>query len=444
MHPREGGRRIFGQPVSRRDFLRRSAITAASIATASALLAACGGKPGADGGQVEAATTLARPDNPITFDVNQDLLIQPGLKPEQGPLEIFNWEAYLSPHIVSMFEEQFGVTVNVTTFPTMVDAVTRLTTREQEYDVMMLTKDFMGRMVALDLLRPLQHSYLPNLEANIWPALSAPDEPFYDVGSQYTVPYVTYTAGVGYRVDQGPTDHITMDLSYLEEAVPAMDNPYDLLWDPKFKGYSHVVDDYREALAMAMLRKGHTDLNTGDSAIITAAGDDLVEAIQTVGTKFDMNDYVDLPEGRSYVHQAWGGDLVSAQYYYPSWSPRDQIRYWFPENGAGCIGSDTMVLLANGKNPVLAHNFLNYMLDFDNALTNFTWMGYVSPQTKLTDPGMVVKGDPMAIPEYAVTPPGLANAIPQESGFENGFQLLALEPDVEKLWKDAWEVVQTS
>jgi hypothetical protein len=68
----------------------------------------------------------------------------------------------------------------------------------------------------------------------------------------------------------------------------------------------------------------------------------------------------------------------------------------------------------------------------------------VSPQTKLTDPGMVVKGDPMAIPEYAVTPPGLANAIPQESDFKNGFQLLALEPDVERLWKDAWEVVQTA
>jgi spermidine/putrescine transport system substrate-binding protein len=447
MHPREGGRKIFGQPVSRRDFLRRSAITAASIPTASALLAACGKKPGSDGADTTALDDPARRDNPITYDINEhngDLLLEPGLKNEGGPLELFNWEAYINPTEVKRFEDAFGVQVNITTYTSMVDAVTRLTTREQSYDVMMLTKDFVGRLVLLDLLRPLQHSYIPNLEANIWPSLAAPDQPFYDVGSHYTVPYAIYTTGVGYRIDEGPTDHISMDLSYLEESVPAMDNGYDLLWDPKFKGYSHMLDDYRETLSMAMLRKGLTDTNTGDPAIITAARDDLVEAVQVAGTKFDVNDYVDMPEGRSYVHQSWSGDLVSVQYYYPSWSPHDQIRYWYPTEAAGAIGSDTMAILATGKNPVLAHNFLNYMLDFDAGMRNFKWTGYVPPQTKITDPRMVVKGDPMAIPEYAITPPGLANCIPQESDFKKGVEQLELTPEVDNLWKDAWEVVQTA
>ena len=205
-----------------------------------------------------------------------------------------------------------------------------------------------------------------------------------------------------------------------------------------------MLDDYRETLSMAMLRKGLTDTNTGDPAIITAARDDLVEAVQVAGTKFDVNDYVDMPEGRSYVHQSWSGDLVSVQYYYPSWSPHDQIRYWYPTEAAGAIGSDTMAILATGKNPVLAHNFLNYMLDFDAGMRNFKWTGYVPPQTKITDPRMVVKGDPMAIPEYAITPPGLANCIPQESDFKKGVEQLELTPEVDNLWKDAWEVVQTA
>jgi spermidine/putrescine transport system substrate-binding protein len=451
MHPREGGRKIFGQPVSRRDFLRRSAITAASIPTASALLAACGKDPSTQDTQ-DAATlnNPARRDNPITYDINEhngDLLLEPGLKNEDGPFEIFNWEEYINPRVVGMFEEQYGVQVNITTFSTMVDAVTRLTTREQSYDVIMgLTKDFVGRMVLLDLLRPLQHSYIPNLEANIWPGLGgAPDQPFYDVGSHYTVPYTIYTTGVGYRIDEGPTDHIAMDLSYLEESVPAMDNGYDLLWDPKFKGYSHMLDDYRESLVMAMMRKDPTtDPNTGDPAVINAARDSLVEAIQTVGTKFDVNDYVDMPEGRAYVHGAWSGDLVSVQYYYPSWSSRDQIRYWYPTVDPGVIGSDTIAVLANGKNPVLAHTFLNYMLDFDNACTNFKWNGYAPPQVKLTSPTMLVKGAKDAIPEYAVTPPGLSNCIPQESDFLKGVEQLELKPEVDNLWKDAWEVVQTT
>ena len=452
MHPREGGRKIFGQPVSRRDFLRRSAITAASIPTASALLAACGGKPGSGGTGTAALTDPARRDNPITYDINEhngDLLLKEGLKPEGGPLEIFNWEEYINPTEVKRFEDAFGVQVNITTFTTMVDAVTRLTTREQNYDVIMgLTLDFVGRMVALDLLRPLQHSYIPNLDANIWPSLTTDaNAPFYDVGSHYTVPYTLFTTGVGYRIDKGPTDHITMDLSYLEDAVPAMDNPWDLLWDPKFKGYSHMMDDYRDTFAMAMLRKDpNADINTGDPAVINAARDDVVEAIKTVGTKFDVNDYVDMPEGRAYVHQSWSGDLVSVQYYYPSWSDRDMIRYWVapmpPEKAP--IGSDVNAILANGKNPVLAHGFLNYLLDFEAGMRNFKWNGYIPPMKKITSPSMVVKGSPDAIAEFAITPPGLENCIPQESDFINGVMELELTTEAENLWKDAWEVVQTT
>ena len=90
---------------------------------------------------------------------------------------------------------------------------------------------------------------------------------------------------------------------------------------------------------------GAATRRTIKSAVINAARDDLVQAIQTVGTKFDVNDYVDMPEGRAYVHQSWSGDLVSVQYYYPSWSQRDMIRYWYPPDGKGAIGSDTIAIL---------------------------------------------------------------------------------------------------
>ena len=236
-----------------------------------------------------------------------------------------------------------------------------------------------------------------------------------------------------------------MDLSTLPEQIATMDNPYDLLWDPRFKGYSHMLDDYREALSMAMLRKNSgADINTGDPAVINAARDDLVQAIQTVGTKFDVNDYVDMPEGRAYVHQSWSGDLVSVQYYYPSWSNRDMIRYWYPTDEPGAIGSDTMAVLANSQHPVLAHTFLNYLLDFDNSLRNFMWNGYAPPQVKITSPDMLVRDSPDALQPYAVTPPGLANCIPQESDFIKGVEMLELKPEVDNLWKDAWEVVQTT
>ena len=49
----------------------------------------------------------------------------------------------------------------------------------------------------------------------------------------------------------------------------------------------------------------------------------------------------------------------------------------------GMVDNDLMVVLAQGKNPVLAHLFLDFMLDTKNALDNFGYVGYQPPQTSL-------------------------------------------------------------
>ena len=38
-------------------------------------------------------------------------------------------------------------------------------------------------------------------------------------------------------------------------------------------------------------------------------------------------------------------------------------------------------MLKGAQNPVLAHLFLNYMLDLQNALTNISYNGYMQPIT---------------------------------------------------------------
>jgi spermidine/putrescine transport system substrate-binding protein len=43
-----------------------------------------------------------------------------------------------------------------------------------------------------------------------------------------------------------------------------------------------------------------------------------------------------------------------------------------------------MAIPANAKRPVLAHQFLNFMLDEENALENFGWVGYQPPQNSIT------------------------------------------------------------
>jgi spermidine/putrescine transport system substrate-binding protein len=89
-----------------------------------------------------------------------------------------------------------------------------------------------------------------------------------------------------------------------------------------------------------------------------------------------------------------------------------------------------MAVLKSGKNPVLAHHFLNFMLDEKNAYENFAqFVGYQPPLTSL-DPDRLVADE--------VVPASLRSAVVRESDFDAGLQELELSPDGQVLWQNAW------
>jgi spermidine/putrescine transport system substrate-binding protein len=177
------------------------------------------------------------------------------------------------------------------------------------------TTDIVGKLVTGKLLQPINHSYITNL-SNAWPELQ---DPFYDKGAQYTVPYTAFTTGILYRADRVKT-------------IPS--NGWDLIWDPAYKGQSYVLDDAREGLSMAMLRAGKTDLNTEDPAVIKAAGADLSKLVDAVNIKIAIGGYQVVAEGAATVHHAWSATRSA-----PSRTCRRRHRrgprYWFPADRKG-------------------------------------------------------------------------------------------------------------
>ena len=55
----------------------------------------------------------------------------------------------------------------------------------------------------------------------------------------------------------------------------------------------------------------------------------------------------------------------------------EDMSYWMPTEGTN-LWSDAMVIPANAENPALAHEFINFMLDDENALSNTEEVGYTS------------------------------------------------------------------
>ena len=111
------------------------------------------------------------------------------------------------------------------------------------------TADVIGKVAAGKLLQPLNKSYIPNI-TNVWESLQ---DPFYDKGGVYSVPYTLFSTGIGYRVDA------------VAKTPDMFDNPYDIFWDPANSGEVYLLEDDREVFGMALLRRGQTDVNTEDA-----------------------------------------------------------------------------------------------------------------------------------------------------------------------------------
>ena len=406
MHPKE-------RPAyDRRQFLRNSLYVGLGAVAGPGLLSACGSEssPGGQGGQ-GVQLPLARPDNPVKLPIPAGMKpIADGMKPETGTLKIFNYADYLAPGVQKAFEKEYGVEVEVTTFNSMDEAVAKLRTGQTDFDVIFPTSDVISRVALGSLIQPLNHSYLPNL-TNVWPQLQ---DPYYDQDARYTVPYTVYSTGIGYRADKVST-------------IPA--NGYDIFWDPQYSGQTHILDDGREAIAMSLLRNGETDVNTEDPAKIEAAAAELRKLVPLVRVKVDINGYSELPEGRATVHQCWSGDLIGAQYYLPKGETPKVLGYWRAEGSNGMVGNDTMAVAAGAPHPVLAHHFLNFMLNEDTSLRNFGWVGYQPAIAKFT---------PSYLTDQGYVPANLANTVLTVDEYNTGRQLGALSPEGRALWDDAW------
>jgi spermidine/putrescine transport system substrate-binding protein len=401
---------------SRRQFLRRTALLAAGAPAFAAVLDACSQ---ADRPDPVPSLTIAAPDKPVTWDIPTDNTPIPGgLGPEKGgTLKLYSYSGYVAPESVRTFEKKYGVTVEVSTFNNTDDALTEIQ-GGADHDIYTPSYDQIGRLVTGGLLRPLNHSYIPNIK-NLWPVFT---NPWYDREWRYTVPYTVYTTGIGWRTDQVRAD------------IGALKNPSAALWDPAYKNSTAVIDDWHTAMAMVLLKLGITDVNTSSADDLQKVADALTGLRTSTAPAIAVTMFSDLPAGLISVAQMWSGDIINAKNFLPEGVGPDVLRYWFPADGRGLVENDMMVVLRGGKNPVLAHLFLDHMLESEVARANFAAIGYQPPQVSLNPDSLVADG---------FIPANLKTAIVRPEYFDVGYRVLELEPANDAAWHSIWRDFKT-
>jgi spermidine/putrescine transport system substrate-binding protein len=136
-----------------------------------------------------------------------------------------------------------------------------------------------------------------------------------------------------------------------------------------------------------------------------------------------------------WLHQAWSGDIAAVGYYMPKGESPKQVSYWWPEDGRGLIGNDTFAVLKGAPHPVLAHLFLDHMLDLEEAFLNFEFTLYQQPLNGMT---------PERVLESELVPANLETTILREPQFRRGYVQGPLSAEALGLWETAWSEVKST
>ena len=415
MHPRErwseGGIRHSPDPFERA-ISRRQLLAAGAGLALSGVLAGCGGSgSSSSGGSSSGGVPLPRQDNPVKWPIYSDnKAIASGLAPEKGAtLQLYNWVAYINEKVLKDFCKANDCNYTLTTFNTMEEAIAKLGSGQLKFDVFFPTVDVLGQLVAAKMIRPLNQSYIPNM-ANTWPDYR---NPFYDQSWQYTTPYSIYTTGMAWRKDK-------------VNLTPSWNMPWQ---GAPYKGKVAILDDYREGISLALLRAGNLDVNTTSTPQIQAAGKALKELSSLTGVRIDNNDYTDVPTGKTWIHHAWSGDMASSYEYLPKGTSIDTLGYWFPADKKGPVANDLMVNLTSGQNPVLSHMLINYLLNVNNALENYSYVGYMQPLNQVT---------PSRLVSEKLLPAQLTSTVVLPEYFRQGVFQLELPPAANTVWENTW------
>jgi spermidine/putrescine transport system substrate-binding protein len=362
---------------------------------------------------------VPEPKDPVTWPIYPDNEpIADRLPPEAyGVLSIYTGPGRVSERCLDDFSKAYRCEVQRTTFATIADAIERVIRGRSIFDVFMgVPANLIGLLVARSLIQPLNHSYIPNI-AQAWPVFA---DPYYDSHWRYTVPYTVYTTGIAWRKDLVSLDPYTLV------------NGWSFPWAAGCRGKTVILNDYRASIGLGLLNNGVRDLNTADPLLIDGARQSLTDLAALVGLRVSNTASRQIASGQSWVQHAWSGQAVAAARQLPPGVPVEAIGYWFPPSGAGPVANDTNTVVRGARNPVLAHLFLNFMLERANAMHNIAATGFIQPLTWMTPARLVSEG---------IVPRSLASAAVPSTFFDRGLKEFEIPFAADELWQQAWREV---
>ena len=273
-------------------------------------------------------------------------------------------------------------------------------------DIVVLTDWMAARMIRLGWVQPLQKDKIPNVEANLLPALRGRP---WDRGTDYAVPWQTGLAGLAYN------GNVTKEVRTVDE----------LLTRPDLKGKVTCLSEMRDTMGLIMRSMG-LDPGKFTEDDFDQALNKLQRAVDSGQIRrFTGNDYAqDLAKGDIAACVAWSGDVIQLNF------EDEKIQFVTPESGV-MLWSDNMQVPNRATHQVNAEDFMNYYYEPAVAAELAAYVNYICPVLGAQDE--MVNIDPDLAENELI--------FPSEDTLSNATVFMALNEAEERIYEQRFQQV---
>lgn len=274
-----------------------------------------------------------------------------GCSSSKETLNLYSWADNFDPDVIKQFEDEFDVKVNYDVFSSNEEMLAKLQAGAQQYDLIQPSDYMVEIMIELDMLAELDHSLIPN-KSNIVLDLQKP--PF-DPTNKYSLIYTWGVTGIAYNP------------KFVTEEITSWND----LWREQYSGRVVLLNDMRETIGMTLIKNGYSN-STQNSDELNVAVEDLKKLVPGV-LAFDT----DTIKQKFIAEEAWIGTVWSGDAAFIN-EDSDVVEFVIPEEGA-TIWADTFAIPKSASNQVLAHKFINFIMEPEVSAANYEWIGYSNP-----------------------------------------------------------------
>lgn len=265
-------------------------------------------------------------------------------------LIFYNWEDYIDPEVLRMFEREYDCQVVEKLFTLCEDAYTKIKNGSR-YDVVTPSDYMIERMIAEGMLAEIDVSAMPNYKY-IGDDFKGLD---YDKDNKYSVPFMWGTVGILYNTEK-VTEPVTS---------------WNILWDEKYAGQIIMQNSIRDCIAVATCKNGF-DINTRVESELQKAKQDLIDQKPLVFAYYVDETKDQMANNAAALSVVWSGDAAYAI------AKNDKLAYALPEEGTN-YWFDAMVIPKNAPNYDLAVKFIDFMCRPEIAKMNLEYIYYSTP-----------------------------------------------------------------